>query len=176
LQDAEDMACLMRALGHDAFAAVGWSNGANSAALLASLYPERVRKPAIWGGNSYISEDDIDRIEKVRSFSNWSARMRQTLGNIYGNDLQSIWSGYCDGLQTHYQAGGQICRDRLHLICCPTLILHGTLDPIVLDFHPRIFHQEIRGSRFHVFSEGCHNVHLALAGEFNTVVADLLLE
>ncbi len=176
LQDAEDMAHLMSALGYDTFVAAGWSDGANSAALLASVYPERVQKLVIWGGNSYISKDDIDRIENVRSLSNWSTRMRQTLGNVYGDDLQSIWSRYCDGLQAHYQAGGQICRDRLHIVCCPTLILHGALDPIVPDFHPQVFHQEIRGSRFHVFSQGRHNIHLALAPEFNTVVAEFLLE
>jgi valacyclovir hydrolase len=52
-RDADDMAALMTALGHERFLLAGWSDGANSAALLASAYPERVGRLVIWGGNSY---------------------------------------------------------------------------------------------------------------------------
>src|ERR1035437_7580421 len=80
-RDADDMAALMAAIGFDTFAVAGWSDGANSAALLASKYPDKVLKLVIWGGNSFISEEDMARIE---SFSQISTRSEE-----HTSELQS---------------------------------------------------------------------------------------
>lgn len=174
-RDADDMAALMAAIGFGAFAVAGWSDGANSAALLASKYPDKVLKLVIWGGNSFISEEDLARIESIRDVSTWSTRMRKTLESVYGDSLQELWSLYCGSLQRIYREGGQICRDRLGMIRCPTFILHGALDPLVPEFHPEIFHREINASRLQVFPEGRHNIHLVYADEFNESVLQFLL-
>ena len=49
----------MAALGHEEFTVFGWSDGANIGSLLAIKYPERVSKLVVWGGNSFISEEEI---------------------------------------------------------------------------------------------------------------------
>ena len=74
LQD--DMADLMAALGFRRFAIAGWSDGANGAVLLAATHPDRVTKLVIWGGNSFIRDDDVHRIEGVRDTAAWSKRVR----------------------------------------------------------------------------------------------------
>jgi valacyclovir hydrolase len=169
-QDARDMASLMEGLGHRTFHVAGWSDGGNSAVLLAAAFPEKVLKLVVWGGNSYFTQEDVDQIEGTRSISGWSSRMRTSLESVYGSSLQSIWSGYCDGIQRRFQTAPDVCRKELELIRCPTLILHGEQDPIIAPQHPRVFHDGIKGSQLHVIPDGRHNIHLARADEFNRVV------
>lgn len=38
--------------------------------------------------------------------------------------------------------------DLLPSVCCPTLIVHGELDPMVPIIHPQYLHQHIQGSRY----------------------------
>ncbi len=175
-RDAADMAALMAALGHASFFVAGWSDGATTAVLMALAYPERVRKLVIWGGNAYTSAEDIEAYEKTRWVSSWSARMRERMEALYGQKLQELWSGWCDGMRAIYEAGGEICRRRLYLVRCPTLILHGEKDPLVPNFHPRVFQKGIPHARLHVFPEGRHNIHLFYAEEFNRIVREFLKE
>jgi valacyclovir hydrolase len=173
-RDADDMWELMRVLGYPSFNVAGWSDGATSALLLTITHPASVLKMAIWGASSYISREDLEMIERTRSIAHWSPRMRKSLETVYGESLQRLWNGFCDWAHNIYQGGGEICRARLHAIRCPTLILHGQLDPLVPEFHPRIIHESIANSRIHVFPTGRHNPHLALANEFNQVLRNFL--
>jgi valacyclovir hydrolase len=173
-RDADDMWELMTALGYRSFNVAGWSDGATSALLLTITHPASVSKMAIWGGSSYISSEDIEMIERTRSIAHWSPRMRESLETVYGESLQHLWNGFCDWAQTIYQGGGEICRGRLHMIRCPTLILHGEMDPLLPEFHPRILHEGISNSCLHAFATGRHNPHIALAGEFNQVLRNFL--
>ena len=175
-RDCDDMAALMAALGCRSFAVAGWSDGATTAALMAIVYPERISKLIIWGGNAYDTAEDIEAYEKTRDLASWSLRTRERMGAIYRDALQDLWAGWCDARQAIQRAGGEICRRRLHLIRCPTLILHGEEDPLVPNFHPRVFHQGIANSRLHVFPEGRHNIHLFYAAEFNRLVREFLQE
>jgi valacyclovir hydrolase len=168
------MAALMSACGCETFAVAGWSDGANVAMLMAAAWPDRVRKLVIWGGNAYISPEDDDRLNRIRSIRKWSRRVREPLEAIYGERLQDLWSSYCDSMRAMYLAGGEICRNRLHLIRCPTLILHGALDPLVPEFHPRILSQEVADSTIRIFSNGGHNLHISLEEEFNRAIGAFL--
>jgi valacyclovir hydrolase len=172
--DAADMAALMTVLGYDRFMVAGWSDGANVGALLAIANAKRVMKLVMWGGNSYISAEDMAGIESVRLLSAWSGRMRERMEAVYGDTLQRLWTAYCDAMQANYQAGGEICKQRLHLIRCPTLILHGQIDPIVPGFHACLFHEYIPNSSIYFFPQGKHNIHIAYADEFNQIILEFL--
>ena len=47
-------------------------------------YPEKISKVVAHAGQSYISETDMEKMMKVIDVSNWSARMREPMENIYG--------------------------------------------------------------------------------------------
>lgn len=173
-RDALDMARLMEGLGHRTFHVAGWSDGGNSAVLLAARFPEWVSKLVVWGANSYFTQEDVDHIERTRPISGWSSRMRTNLEAVYGSSLQSIWSGYCDGIWQRFQAAPDVCRKELGFIRCATLILHGEQDPIIAPVHPHVFHDGIKGSQLHVIPEGRHSIHLTHADEFNRVVLAFL--
>jgi valacyclovir hydrolase len=166
-RDADDMLALMTALGHEEFVVFGWSDGANIATLMAIQAPDRVKRLVVWGGNSFLSPEEIAAFQAIRSLSAWSPREVKALEQVYGDSLAGLWEGYVDGLGRIYAAGGDIYRTKLDRVACPTFVLHGELDPLVPSFHPRIISEGIRDSQLHVFPEGKHRIHAKYAAEFN---------
>jgi valacyclovir hydrolase len=173
-RDAEDMLGLMAALGHDTFDICGWSDGANAGMLMAAQSPERVRKLVVWGGNSFLSAEEIAAFQAVRSISSWSQRDADAMRQIYGDSLDDLWERYVVGLEELYAAGGDIYQSQLGRIQCPTLVLHGAKDPLVPAFHPRIICEGIRGSLLHTFPEGKHKIHAKYATDFNRLTSTFL--
>jgi len=175
-QDAEDVAAIMKGLGYSKYAVLGWSDGANAACLLAAAHPDCVEKLVIWGGNSYITPEDIELWEKTRDISTWSEKMRANLEPIYGREeLQKMWTRFCDGMQAlQAKKSGDVCLQALHDIKCPTLVMHGEKDPMVSAVHPKYFQRQIADATLYKFPEGKHNIHLRYADEFNAQVATFL--
>lgn len=169
--DAEDVLALMTALGHHEFAVFGWSDGANIGTLMAVNAPQRIRRLVVWGGNSYLSAEEIAAFQAMRSLSSWSQREADAMRQIYGDSLDDLWERYVVGLEDLYSAGGDIYRSRLSEVKCPTMVLHGEKDPLVPSFHPRTICEGIAGSLLHVFPEGKHRIHAKYAAEFNQLTA-----
>ena len=61
----------MKCLGYEneRFDVMGWSDGANSAVLLASLFPSSVRKLVLFGGNAYFTPQGFSFFFLFLSFS-----------------------------------------------------------------------------------------------------------
>jgi valacyclovir hydrolase len=173
-RDAEDFTALMSALGHDRFSVLGWSDGANAAALMAVHHPQRVTRLVMWGGNSFLTEEEVKAFQSMRSITSWSSRAAEAMRKVYGESLEEIWHGYVAGLENLYEHGGEIYRAELHLVQCPTLILHGAQDPLVPSEHPRIILEGISGAALYTFPEGRHNIHSKYPAEFNGIVFDFL--
>lgn len=173
-QDAQDCAVLLDAIGCHSYAVGGWSDGAVISLLLTLSRPQSVSQLILWGGNAQVTSEDIEGYERTRLLSSWSPRMVEAFRLIYGNELQDLWARWCDAQKALYQAGGELCRHRLPLIHCPTLILQGGKDPLVPNFHAEVLHQSIAGSRLHIFPNGKHNIHQTYAQEFNRMVVEFL--
>jgi valacyclovir hydrolase len=141
---------------------------------VAIRYPERVDKLVLWGGNSFLSLEELHTFQEMRSLSTWSQRAIDHLHAIYGDELQPLWERYVAGLEDLYATGGDLYRNELEKVQCPTLILHGAADPLVPGVHPETIRQGIRGSEFYSFPEGKHNIHKRYADEFNRVVSSFL--
>ena len=78
-RDADDAAALMAALGHEKYAVMGWSDGAISAVMLAATNLPKVDRLVIFGGNAYLTQDDIEAFEATRDVEGtWSQRMKDT--------------------------------------------------------------------------------------------------
>jgi valacyclovir hydrolase len=174
LRDAKDMANLMTALGYERFGVLGWSDGANSGTIMAIHYPERVEQLVVWGGNSFLSAEELHVFQSMRSLSTWSPRAIEPLRTIYGDELQPLWEKYVAGLESLHTAGGDIYQSELHKVSCPTLVLHGDMDPMVPSLHPEIIQRGIPSSELYRFPEGKHNIHKKYAAEFNELVFSFL--
>lgn len=174
-QDAIDGHEVMINKGFSQYSVLGWSDGGISGMFLASMFPDNVKKLVIWGANSYISEQDIELFERTRDINKWSRKMRELLDPVYGADLAPMWSKWVDCMVAVYNRdNGNICDDRLSLIQCPTLIVHGDKDPMVPPIHPQHILKNIADSSLYRFPDGRHNVHLRYSEEFNRIVQEFL--
>ena len=182
LQDALDGAAIMKALGYNKYSVMGWSDGANAAMHLAANKEVKnaVKKLVIFGGNSYVTEDDIEAYEAVRDVSkSWSERMRKDKSAAHGGleTLQILNDRYTDAMGTILKdLNGDVCLKELHNITCPTLILHGALDVICHDYHAKYIAKHITNSKLKVLEKGKHNLHMKYADEFRTIVGDFLTD
>ncbi|XP_077993338.1 serine hydrolase BPHL-like [Glandiceps talaboti] len=177
-RDAKDAADLMKALGFHRYSLLGWSDGAITAMIIAAKFSASVNKMIIWGGNSFVSENDVKLYLVTRDISKWSERMRAPMIAVYGEEhFQEIWNLWCDGITWYYKDNnGDICDGELAHITCPTLIVHGQKDALVPQYHPDNLHQKIKGSRLVNWPEGKHNLHLRYPEEFNKLAEEFLLE
>lgn len=177
-RDADDAAALMKSLGHSKYAVMGWSDGAISAVFLAANHAPSVDRLVIFGGNAYMTAEDIEAFEATRDVeATWSKRQKETHYPTYGADgLQRMWGGAIDAWTGIYKANdGDVCMRAAKSITCPTMVLHGAKDPICLSEHPEWFRQNIPGdgkTQLHVLPDGKHNLHLRYADEVNALVRD----
>jgi valacyclovir hydrolase len=173
-RDAADMFALMSALGHERFAVMGWSDGANIATLMAAEKPQTVTELVVFGGQSFLTREEIEAFNAIRKISAWSPRAAQAMRAVYGEALDGLWDRYVDGQVALFQAGGNLYRERLTEVRCPTFVLHGACDPLVPAFHAEAIHHGIAQSCLHIYPEGRHNIHIKYAGDFNSLVHSFL--
>jgi valacyclovir hydrolase len=75
--------------------------------------------------------------------------MMESYLNFYGKEyFLKSWMSLYDTLNTIYnEQEGDLCRSLLCRIQCPTLIVHGSLDPMIAPEHPHHLKEHIRNSR-----------------------------
>ncbi|CAL1678182.1 unnamed protein product [Lasius platythorax] len=176
-RDAAWAHSLMQTLGYSKFSLIGWSNGGITSLLLASMYPESIRRMVVFGANAYIHPDEAKIYENLRDIDKWSERMRTSMIQVYGEDyFRKTWSNWIDALLRLYEKqNGNLCKEVLSKIKCPTLIIHGAKDAIVFPEHPTYLKQNIANSNLHILEKGAHNLHLRYFEEFNNLVTDFFL-
>ena len=153
---------------------MGFCDGAKSALIMAIEYPLAVKKLVIWGAMAYVTKDNIRSIFKSRDINKWNPRVKQRYEKVYGNELQTLWSDLVDNYTKIFLTKGDICKDSVHLIQCPTFILHGVNDPIVSLSDAMYLKNEISNSQLYQFSEGSHDIHCQYVQEFNELVQNFL--
>jgi len=86
----------------------------------------------------------------IRDINKWSERMKAPMIQVYGEDyFRNTWSNWIDGMIRLYKKQkGDLCKQALSKIKCPTLIVHGAKDAMVLTEHPTYLNQNIANSKF----------------------------
>ncbi|CAH1118971.1 unnamed protein product [Phaedon cochleariae] len=175
--DAECAHQFMKELGISKYSLVGWSDGGVTSIIHAANYPEKVEKLIVWGSGTFIIPEEIESIELMRDLKRWSHKMKEPLLQFYTEEeLQLMLNEWRDTLAEILQNGGNICKDRLGDLKCPTLILHGDKDPALDPIHPGFMIENIKNAKLHRFPEGKHTIHLKYSEEFNKLVTDFILE
>ncbi|KAL7571492.1 hypothetical protein ACA910_020913 [Epithemia clementina (nom. ined.)] len=191
-RDALDAAAVMQAIlmGNDEnnnnacqkkYSVLGWSDGAITAVHLAgAVAPHLVRNLVVWGGNAYVTKDDVQAFEAIRNVAqSWSNRVREekmrSLGLSDVQELQELNDKATDGWIRHfYENDGDTCLRELHQVKCPTLVLHGAKDVICDLSHAKYMAQQIKNSQLVVLEEGKHNLHQRFADTFHRLVRDFI--
>lgn len=93
-------------------------------------------------------------------------------GKVYGNELQTIWSKWCDSYSTLEPL---VPDNIIAQIKCPVLILHGDKDFLVHPLHAMDLKSKIKGAKMYMM-KGTHDVHKEQPRQFNTIVQRFVLE
>ncbi|CAH1779411.1 unnamed protein product [Owenia fusiformis] len=169
---------MLQTLGYKRYSLLGWSDGGITAMILAATYPKNVNTMVIWGSNAFVHQKDMEIFTGVKDIDNWSDRMRTPFLEVYGEEyFRKQWGNWVDAYSAYYtQNKGDICKDDLKNIICPSYMLHGNKDPMVPQYHPDYLKEHIKNLKVHYFPDGKHNIHLRYADEFNTLVSKFLDE
>jgi len=175
-RDAADMFALMDRLGHTRFSVMGWSDGANVGTIMAAQKPERVEKLVTFGGQSFLTPEDIATFNTIRRIADWAPKPAAAMRKIYGAGLDALWDRYVAGQEALFEAGGDLYGLLLGKVRCPVLVLHGAKDPLVPLFQAEAVARGIARSELRVFPAGRHNIHMRQAEEFNLLTHAFLAE
>jgi len=177
-RDAKFANDFMKTLGYSKYSVLGWSDGGNTGMVMGFKYPESIRKLVLWGGNSYITQADVDLYKQVENVDNWSPRMKAPMIEMYGEEyFRRSWSAWTKlFLDIFHHSQGDICKEGVKQINAPTLIIHGMKDAMVPFEHADYLHKNIKGSILHVMKEGKHNLHIRYSDEFIKLVESFLKE
>lgn len=74
-----------------------------------------------------------------------------------------------------YHSDGNICKDYMNNVKCPTLLLQGLKDPWIPNHHVIDIHKGIANSLVYCFPDGDHEIHLKDADRFNPVVEEFVM-
>ena len=155
-KDAEDTKGLMDALGFKKFSVLGSSDGGMIGICVAAMYPDAVEKLVIMGVNTFIAEDDLKVYQQKKDLE---GEHLERLAGIYGRECAfDYWDQWIGTHLKIYDAGGNICKDKLSSVKCPTLIIHGNKDEAVPEYHPDFIAKNIPNSRVHKFDEAGHGI------------------
>ena len=175
ISDAEDANALMQALSLPEYSVLGWCNGGIAALVLAAMYPKSVQKLVVWGANAFVTKEDIELFENIRYVDTWNPEIRDSLLRIYGNSSQELWSEWLDNYTAFlHRNDGDICKNYLSKIICPTLVIHGARDSLLSSIHPAYLRDHVIGSQLEIIEKGGHDPHLRHCQEFNKIVEKFL--
>jgi pimeloyl-ACP methyl ester carboxylesterase len=133
--DARAFAALLNHVGAVPAHVLGYSDGGETALMMATLFPNAARSLSIWGAAGAIDDPTgqlrqvfynvvDDPIPPMKDFS-------QYLIATYGKDIarattQSAVTAYTEMIESR---GGDISRSKAHNITCPVLLIAGEHDP-----------------------------------------------
>lgn len=128
-RDAEDMAALLDHLNLPRVVVMGFSDGAESALLLAALRPDRVRGVVAWGISGVISAEMVTAAQAWLPVSVWGdhrADWRDEIIATQGADqFAPMIEGWVAAAEAIYAAGGNICYEQAAKVECPVLLING---------------------------------------------------
>ncbi|MFQ5978008.1 MAG: alpha/beta fold hydrolase [Candidatus Heimdallarchaeota archaeon] len=128
-RDADDVAFLLEALNCNQVTVFGFSDGGESALLLASNQPKLVAGLVVWGTlgvESPVWETFLESLLPVEEWEPDLAEWREAIIANHGvEQLVPMITGRLEAMQATLAAGGDISLSRAHLIACPTLLIYG---------------------------------------------------
>lgn len=164
---------LMSKLNYKTYSLAGWSDGARVASLLAARHQSRVNALILWAFVPVMDKRSSEAIARTRDTSIWEPKALELYQSVYGEQqFSDLWHKYVDFVVQALELPERFdIRDELCKIKCPTLILHGSNDPIVnYQEHVKPLEMQIYDSDIMQFKGMSHNIHQAEPKRFNQVL------
>jgi pimeloyl-ACP methyl ester carboxylesterase len=177
LDDAYTMLGLLDELGVSSAHLVGFSDGGETALLMAALEPRRARSVVTWGAAGRVEAvpGSLEALEHLLDHPSESfIQLAAYLVEAYGvQNARAMAASWARALRAITEAGGDISRSRAELICAPALLIAGSYDPFCPPGLVREMADAVPGGRF-LEIPGGHDLHHSDLGVVATAIADWL--
>jgi len=131
-RDADDMHALLKHLNLTNVTVIGFSDGAESALLLAATAPSLIKQVIVWGVCGQISPEMVQRVQRWLPVEHWGADRAEWKAEIITNHGEAQFKPMIEGWVRAAEAiaarGGDIVHFCAHRITCPVTIIHGNQD------------------------------------------------
>ncbi|MBK8988691.1 MAG: alpha/beta hydrolase [Chloroflexi bacterium] len=127
-RDADDMAALLRHVNCGPVVVMGFSDGAESAILLAATYPELVAGVVAWGVSGVISQAMLNAVKArvpVPAKPHWGQWQQQIAARHGAAQVEPMICGWNEAAAAIFARGGNICLAEAAQVRCPVLLLNG---------------------------------------------------
>jgi valacyclovir hydrolase len=127
-RDADDMAALLKHLDCKPVVVLGFSDGSESAILLAATYPELVQGVIGWGVSGVISPEMLERVQAwlpVPDKPDWDDWHHQIAARHGESQVQPMIEGWVKAAEAIVANGGNICYEEAAQVQCSTLLVNG---------------------------------------------------
>lgn len=128
-RDAADMAALLDQISPGPVVVMGFSDGSESAVLLAASRPDLVRGVVSWGIAGVISAQMATAAQGWLPASSWGESRGAWRAEIVATQGEDQFApqieGWAAAAQAIYAAGGNICYEQADSVRCPVLLLNG---------------------------------------------------
>ena len=127
-RDADDMGFLLKHLNGESVVVLGFSDGSESAILLAAAYPELVCGVIGWGVSGVISPEMLNRVQAwlpVPEKADWNDWQKH-IAELHGEkQVQPMIEGWVNAAAAIVANGGNVCYEEAAQVQCPTLLING---------------------------------------------------
>lgn len=131
-RDADDMYALITHLDLYDVTVIGFSDGAESALLLAAIAPDRIKQAIVWGVCGQISPEMVQRVHRWLPVDSWGDERATWKAEIIENhgidQFGPMIEGWVHAADAISARGGDIVHHCASQISCPVTIIHGTAD------------------------------------------------
>ena len=143
----------------DSLYVIGWSDGANTALILAKSRPEKVKKLIISGANYKLSGFTNEALEECKQITDTSYVKKELKGWIkhYQKLSSKDWTRYISEIGQMWFKEEYFPKSDLEAIKIPTLIIYGDRDMYTLE-HGIEIRNAISNSQFCVIPNCSHEV------------------
>jgi valacyclovir hydrolase len=128
-RDADDVAHLLDALRCTGAVVLGFSDGGESALILAAKRPDLVRALVVWGAFGQITPSAMEWLESLLPVESWGpdlAPWRDSIIEHHGREQwPSLITAYVETARLAFADGWDVPLQHAKSIRCPVLQLHG---------------------------------------------------
>ena len=174
-RDAEDIVALIQYLELSPVHLCGFSDGAIVGMMVASDQTSLVRSLILIGGQAVLDKQGMEETRRLLPVDQLPPSFQSALARTHGDPYwKQLVTDSVRVTERLYEQGGNLVRERLAMIRCPTLIIQGEEDRWVGPEHAKMLHQAIEGSQFEVFPGAGHEVQREQPQAFNRRVLEFL--
>lgn len=177
-RDADDMHALLKHLQLTNVTVIGFSDGAESALLLAATAPDRIARVIVWGVCGQISPEMVQRVRRWLPVEQWGDDRAEWKAEIIANhgidQFKPMIEGWVSAAEAISARGGDIVFHCAHQIICHVTIIHGRQDignPVRVVQH---LASKIRHCTVHILDGIGHSIQDEAPAQLHPIILEAL--